>query len=169
MKISNLKIGSRLGITFALIFVLLGAIAMLSIANMKAMNLEARTLVDSEFVKMRLAYTALDNARASMSRLSGIVAATENKSDSTARDRLVATTGKFDAALKKLEPMLAGTEAGNLYRKIKLSRNLYVASCEKVLDLIKKNQREESSLVAFCVAGFCRRSAQLCGFSGKDV
>ena len=149
MKISSLKIGSRLGITFSLVLVLLSAIAILSIINMAAMNTETKTLVNSDFVKMRLAYEALDNARASMARVSGIVAATEGKADNTARTRLVATIGKVDTALGKLEPMLASTEARDLYGKIKTSRDQYVASYERVLALIGNDQRAAASTLAY--------------------
>ena len=149
MTIATLKIGTRLGITFAFVFVSLLVIALVGIINLAAMNQEAKMLVSSDFVKMRLAYETLDNARASMSRVSGIVAATNEKDANTAKDRLIATTGKFNDALGKLEPMLTSSEDREIFSKIKASRDGYITSYGKVLAQITAGNREQASTLAY--------------------
>ncbi|MET3105614.1 methyl-accepting chemotaxis protein [Oxalobacteraceae bacterium GrIS 2.11] len=149
MNIAKLKIGTRLGVTFSLVFVSLILVALVGIINMATMNKEAKVLVNSDFVKMRLAYETLDNARASMARVSGIVAAKNEQDAKVAKDRLIATTGKFNDALDKLAPMLATAESRDIYAKIKVSRDDYVASYGKVLALIADGKREEASTLAY--------------------
>ena len=149
MDIAKLKIGTRLGITFSLVFVSLIVISLVGIVTMASMNKETKTLVSSDFVKMRLAYVVLDNARASMARVSGIVAATNDKDANSAKDRLIATTRNFDEALGKLEPMLVTDASREIYARIKTSRDVYVTSYGKVLTLISQDKREEASLLAY--------------------
>lgn len=149
MNIATLKIGTRLGLTFALIFVSLMVIALVGIGNMAEMNGKTKSLVNSDVVKMRLAYQALDNARASMARVSGLVAATNETDANAAKDRLQATKQKFDDALAKLEPMLISAEVKDIYAKIKVSRDQYVTSTDKVLALISAGDREQASTLAY--------------------
>ncbi len=149
MNIATLKIGTRLGITFALVFVSLIVLALVSILTMASMNQDSKTLINSDVVQMRLAYETLDNARASMARVSGMVAATNDKDANTAKDRLLATTKKFNDALDKLEPMLTTAESREIYAKIKLSRDLYVTSYGKVLALISAGSRDQASAMAY--------------------
>ena len=149
MNIANHIIGTRLGITFALVFASLIVISLVGILTMASMNKETKTLVTSDFVKMRLAYVVLDNARASMARVSGIVAATNEKDANTAKDRLIATTKNFDEAMGKLEPMLETSESKDIYSKVKTTRDQYVTSYGKVLQLLEKGQHEEASLLAY--------------------
>jgi len=149
MNIETLKIGTRLGITFALVFVSLLVVALVGIINLASMNKETKTLVNSDFVQMRLAYETLDNARASMARVSGIVAATNDKDASTAKDRLLATSAKFNDALSKMEPMLSTPESREIYSRIKASRDVYVTAYGKVLVLIAAGNRDQASLLAY--------------------
>lgn len=149
MNIAMLKIGSRLGLTFALILTLLVMIALVGLSNMAEMNSNTKVLVNSDVAKMRLAYQVLDNARASMSRLSGLIAATNEKDATEAQARLSATTAKFDEALTKLVPLLSTPKGKEIYANIILSRQAYVESTTKVLALIAQGSREQASQLAY--------------------
>ena len=149
MNIATQKIGARLGFTFALVLVSLLVVALVGITNMSEMNQNTKALVNTDVVKMRLAYQALDNARASMARVSGMIASTNDADASVAKDRLEATTKKFDEALATLEPMLSTSEGKTTFAKIRESRNQYVSSYTKVVALMAEGNREQASTMAY--------------------
>jgi len=148
MNISNMKIGARLGVAFAVVLALLVFISMTAIYNMSSMNGVTNTLVTQDFVETKLASDALDNARGSIARVFEIVATTNEDSAREGRDRLKANISKLDEVLTQLEGMVHSSAGKEILDKIKESRNRYVASYEKTLALVASN-REDAVKMAY--------------------
>ena len=136
MNLSNMKIGARLGIAFAIVLALLVFISITAVSNMASMNGVAETLVKRDFVETKLATDALDNARGSIARVFEIVATTNEDSAKEAQERLKANTTQFDAALAQLGTMVTTQGGKDLLAQIKEERNRYVTSYEQTLSLV---------------------------------
>lgn len=148
MNISNMKIGARLGVAFAVVLALLVFISITAIYNMSTMNSVTNTLVTQDFVETKLASDALDNARGSIARVFEIVSTTNEDGVREARDRLKSNISKLDEALTKLEGAVHTQAGKDIFDKIKESRNRYVASYEKTLATVASN-RDDAVKMAF--------------------
>jgi len=148
MNISNLKIGARLGIAFAIVLTLLVFISLTAIFNMSSMNGVTETLVKQDFVETKLATDALDNVRGSIARIFEIVSTTNDDAAKEAKERLKANTSKFDEDIADLGKMVSTQEGKDILDKIKDSRGRYVTSYEKTIALVSSN-REDASKLAF--------------------
>ena len=149
MNLTNLKIGQRLGLGFALVFILLIAISSVAVNKMADLNTNTDTLVNTDWVKAKLANQALDNVRGSIARVFQSVAINDPQESAKAQERLLANTNAFNEAIDKLEPLLVLPEGKALLEKIKESRNAYVSSFGKVAALLKEGNREEASKLAY--------------------
>jgi methyl-accepting chemotaxis protein len=148
MNLLNLKIGIRLGIGFASVLILLVLISIIATTNMSSMNGVTDTLVNTNFAETKLAAEALDNVRGSIARVFEIVSTTNEENAKDARERLKTNTSNFDAAITELSTKVRSQEGKDLVAKIKESRDRYVASIQKTLDLVSTN-RDEASKLAF--------------------
>lgn len=149
MNINDLKIGVRLGLGFALLLIILAGITVVGIAKMGDLNDATETIVKQNWVKAKLANYALDNARGSIARVFEIVASTDDAQAANALQRLQANTAALDDALAKAQPLLVSPEAKARNAQAKEIRNRYVADYEKVLALIKDNNRDEAAKLAY--------------------
>ena len=149
MDIKNLNIGTRLGMAFGVMLVLLVLVAALAVVNMGRLNGTTDALVKSDWVKAKLANVALDSARGSIGRVFQAVAADDPKETATAHERLQANTAKFDAALAELAPLLVDPEGKGLLEKARAARQRYVAAYSKVLALLKEGDRAAAGKQAY--------------------
>jgi methyl-accepting chemotaxis protein len=149
MNLSNLKIGTRLGVGFGLVLILLIIIATMGVSNMSALNANTDALVNKEWAKAKLTTKTLDNVRGSIARVFQIVAETDPQESAKAQERLAANTKGFNDAIEKLEPMLYLPEGKKMLGEIKVARDTYVSSSGKVMALLKAGNRDEASKMAF--------------------
>jgi methyl-accepting chemotaxis protein len=149
MNINDLKIGVRLGIGFTLLLILLAITTGVGIFKMGDLNDATDTIVKQNWVKAKLANNALDNARGSIARVFEIVASTDEAQSANALQRLRANTDALDDALAKVQPLLVSPEAKARNVAAREIRNRYVADYEKVLSLLKDNNRDEASKQAY--------------------
>ncbi len=149
MNINDLKIGVRLGIGFVLILILLAITTAVGIFKMSDLNDATDTIVKQNWVKAKLSNYALDNARGSIARVFEIAASTDDAQTATALQRLQANTAALDDALAKIQPLLLTPEGKARNSAAKEIRNRYVADYEKVLSLLKENNRDEAAKLAY--------------------
>src|SRR5947208_7183213 len=79
MKISNMKIGARLGMGFGIVLLLLLGITGMGLISLGQLHDGTDRLVKVEWVKSKLASQALDNVRGSIGRVFQIVAISEDR------------------------------------------------------------------------------------------
>jgi methyl-accepting chemotaxis protein len=149
MNITNLKIGVRLGLAFAIILALFAGTIAFGIFNASQLNAGTNMLVHSNWVQANYANDALDNARGSIGRVFEIVAQTDPAAAVKAQERLQANTTNFNDALNKLEPMLHTDASKSTMEKVKQTRARYVESYGKVLALLGTGDRSGASKLAF--------------------
>jgi len=149
MNINDLKIGVRLSIGFALLLFILAGTTLIGIAKMGDLNDATDTIVKQNWVKAKLANYALDNARGSIARVFEIVASTDEAQTANALQRLHANTAALDEALTKVQPLLVSPEAKARNAAAKEIRNRYVADYEKVISLMKDNNKDEAAKQAY--------------------
>jgi methyl-accepting chemotaxis protein len=149
MNLSNFKIGTRLGIGFGLVLILLIIIASMGVSKMGQLNANTDELVNQDWVRAKLAVKALDNVRGSIARVFQIVAETDASEAAKAQERLVANTKGFNEAIDKLDPLMDTPEGKKMLAEIKIGRDAYVSSFGKVMGLVKDGNRDEASKTAF--------------------
>ena len=149
MNLSNFRIGTRLGIGFGLLVVLLIVIASIGVSNMATLNANTDSLVNKEWIKADLSGTVLDNVRGSIARVFQVVAETDPQVAAKAQEHLVANTKGFNEAIDKLEPLILSLEGKKIMAEMKVARDAYVSSFGKVIGLIKDGNRDEASKLAF--------------------
>jgi len=149
MNLTNLKIGTRLGAGFGAILILLVVTTALAIVKMNELANATEQLVSHEWTKAKLANEAIDAARGSLSRLFIVVVSTDEQVIEAARQRMTEDVNRFDAALAKLEPMVATPKGKEFLGKAKDARARYVASYGNVLSLLKAGNREEAAKATY--------------------
>ncbi len=149
MNFANLKIGTRLGLAFAMLLLFLAGICFLGVSNMARMDADAAILISHDFQKNKLSVSALDNVRGSVARVFEIVAAKDEQQSKKAKERLLSNTQKFDDALSKLAALLDYPEETAALNKISESRQRYVASYNQVLAYVASGDRAAASTLAF--------------------
>ena len=149
MNLSNYKIGTRLGIGFGLVLILLIFIASMGVSKMATLSADIDGMVTQDWAKAKLAGKTLDNVRGSIARLFQIVAEADPQEAAKAQERLAANAKGFNEAIDKLDPLMDTPESKKMVAEIKASRDAYVSSFGKVLTLIKDGNREEASKLAF--------------------
>ena len=149
VNIASIKIGSRLGIAFATILILLSFVSLIGINNMSSMNEATSVLVQQDFVKAKLATNALDNLRGSIARVFEITASTDEDQSKEARARLKVNIEKLDGAMSQLKPMLTQPQSKEIFAQASDSRTLYVAAVDKTLALVTSGNRDDAAKLAF--------------------
>ncbi|MES2128279.1 MAG: methyl-accepting chemotaxis protein [Pseudomonadota bacterium] len=150
MNIGNWRISARLGAAFAAVLFMLLAAVGLGIYHLASLNHGTSSLVKVDWVKASLVNEALDNTRGSIARV--FQAVSPGGDVAKAKERLHANMGKVDAALAKLDPLLALPPARELLAKIKESRARYGAHYDKVLQLQDGGDNAAASTLAFGAA-----------------
>ena len=148
MNIPKLKIGTKLGLGFGLILLLVVFLSMLVVTKLTGMNLDAARIEADLANKERVSSinsAVKDSAISSMEMLlntdsdlnAKIINQIENRSNTNA------------ALLETLSRDLAGSAADEkLLAEMKKHRGLYVSGLEKIVTLVKNGKREEASYFA---------------------
>lgn len=149
MNIKDLNIGTRLGIGFAIVLFLLAGTTIIGILKMADLNANTENLVQDRWVKAKLANSALDNARGSISRVFEAVASVDEAKTATALQRLQVNTAALDDALTKIDAMLVTADGKARVAHAKEIRNRYVTAYGKVLTFIKDGNKDEAAKQAY--------------------
>jgi methyl-accepting chemotaxis protein len=149
VKSTRLKVGTRLGLSFGGILILLVWMTGLAIYELSDLNARTERLVKEEWVHSRLANVALDNARGSVARVFEVTSDLNNDARSEALQRLAANTRGFTESLDKLEQVEETADGRALIGKAKAAGAQYVASYQKVIALMDAGNRDEAARLAF--------------------
>jgi len=149
MNISNLKIGARLGLGFAAVLILLCLVSFIGIYSMSEMNGRTSTLVTHDFIKVKLAASALDNLRGSIARVFEVVALNDDEKSKEARGHLKANIDRVNEDLTALEPLLQRPKSREIFTKSKETYQLYAASVEKTMGLSSSGKNDDATTMAF--------------------
>ncbi len=142
--LKDLRVGVRLALAFALVLVLLGAVTVVGITRMGALDAEVDIIVTDRWVKVREA-TAINEAVRELD----IALRTIFLNDS--RDEVVAQKAVFleqrsriSDAMNKLDPMVTSPRGRDLLDAVKNIRAQAAQSQDRIMSLVEAGQRAEA-------------------------
>jgi methyl-accepting chemotaxis protein len=149
MNSTRLKVGTRLGLGFGGILILLVLMTGLAIYELSSLNAGTERLVKEEWAHSKLANAALDNARGSVARVFELTSDLNNEGRSKALERLAANIRGFTESLDKLAQVEKTADGRALIGKAKTAGAQYVASYQKVIALLDAGNKDEATKLAF--------------------
>ena len=146
MRITNLKIGVRLGVGFGFLLLLLIAIATLGTARLADLNKQMQDVVNDKYPKTVLANKIIDNLNliARSSRNTLLMSAPEQIQKEI---DLIAQTSKSNGdVLNKLDGLIDGDTGRALMKNIMDSRTRYNDSLTEVIRLVQDNDKTGATI-----------------------
>ena len=143
MKISHLNIGTRLGLGFGVVVVLLAAVAFIAISRINLINDATERIVNDSFVKLMV--TKQIQTEVSLQALylrNAIIGASDPAEVGAALDKIDASAKKNEAHNVKLNSMLTLPKGKELFKTMSERRAAYVASRGVATKLLKDGQPE---------------------------
>ncbi len=142
--LKNFKIGSRLGLAFGLILVLLLIVGGYAIFEIKSLNGQIDILVNDRMVKLDQANTIIVNLNI-LARSYRNVIIDENKDHQNDEFQRIAEARKVvGTTLEQLDKTIRTDQGIALLKKIKEMRADYIKLTETYIDLIKTNQVDQA-------------------------
>jgi len=145
----NLNIGTRLGLSSALMLALTAAIIAIAQSNVSRLHKEIDHLANEEWDKGKLATVALDNTRGSIARLFQVTQDTDKAQIAKARERFAANAKAVQDSLAKLTPLLVVEENKVQLAKSKQAAEQYFASADRAFALVDAGNRDAAVKLAF--------------------
>jgi methyl-accepting chemotaxis protein len=145
MSFSNLKIGVRLGLGFALVLALLAAIAGLGLASMGRIDARMQQIVDNHNVKIFSAGAMGENFRDISLAVANIVLVTDPGDVKEQVERLAAARARYGAAKKVLLATQLNDKEKELLAKMDQSIAFAKPKVDKTVEMGMAGQREEAT------------------------
>ncbi|KQQ96510.1 methyl-accepting chemotaxis protein [Massilia sp. Leaf139] len=143
--ISNIKIGKRLGLGFALILAMTVLIACAGIWRLNEVADATRTMMAAPLTKERLITDWYSLNFASIRRTAAIVKSTDPALGPYFKEDAAASVKKAAELLKEIEPLIAGDAEKALFAKILEQRKLYSASRDGAVKAKAAGNEEEAA------------------------
>jgi len=143
--ISNIKIGRRLGLGFALILAMTVLIALAGIWRLNEVAESTRTMMAAPLTKERLITDWYSLNFASIRRTAAIVKSTDPALGPYFKEDSAASVKKAAELLKGIEPLIAGDAEKALFEKILAQRKLYSASRDGAVKAKAAGNEEEAA------------------------
>jgi len=143
--ISNIKIGKRLGLGFALILAMTVLIALAGVWRLNEVAASTRTMMAAPLTKERLITDWYSLNFASIRRTAAIVKSTDPALGPYFKEDSAASVKKAAELLKGIEPLIAGDAEKALFEKILAQRKLYSASRDGAVKAKAAGNEEEAA------------------------
>ena len=139
---TNLKIGIRLGISFAITLALLIIIATVGYMRINSLEAEVQILAEDRFPKLLIASDIIDaiNGMGRYMRNALIYTGAEQQK---AIDKIPGFRKTISESLEKLDKVSTSEHSKEMLKNVKDARSAYVAHQEKYLDLVKAGKKDE--------------------------
>ncbi len=142
MNIANLKIGTRLGVCFGLVFVLMAILISLAVASLAGIGKINRDLIDKDWVKAEAVATIDATIRANARRNMELFIESDSAKVAGLFDEIKKNKKTIDDAVVVLDKLISSDTGKSLMLEFKDVRGKYVASFGKVGKLVTSNERE---------------------------
>jgi methyl-accepting chemotaxis protein len=143
--ISNIKIGKRLGLGFALILAMTVLIALAGVWRLNEVAASTRTMMAAPLTKERLITDWYSLNFASIRRTAAIVKSTDPALGPYFKEDSAASVKKAAELLKGIEPLISGDAEKALFAKILDQRKLYSASRDGAVKAKAAGNEEEAA------------------------
>lgn len=145
MSFSNLKIGARLGLGFALVLAMLAAVAALGLASMGRIDGRMVQIVDNHNVKIFSAGAMGENFRDISLAVANIVLVTDPGDVKDQVEKLAAARARYGAAKKILLAMQLSEQEKQLLAKLEQSILFAKPKVDKTVEMGMAGQREQAT------------------------
>jgi methyl-accepting chemotaxis protein len=143
----NWKIGTRLGIGFALVLSLMAGIAGIGVLRLQNVGHATEDMVQRSLVKERLAATWLLNTSNNSVRTFALVKSNDAEVQDYLQKNMTRTSAEISETQKKLEAMLDSPEEQAISADIKEKRSQYIALRNSILKLKAEGKQEEAAQI----------------------
>ncbi|TCS38335.1 methyl-accepting chemotaxis protein [Paucimonas lemoignei] len=151
MKIANTRVGTRLGVGFALVMVLLAGVTALGIMNMSQVQQRLDKVLTSNNVQSRLAATMRNAVMDRMIGLRNVALVQDATELEQELDRIRSQNQQYLSAEEQLEQMLTSSEADAetkaVLEKVKAAANAAKPLMAKAMELGQARQQAEATRV----------------------
>ncbi len=141
----NWKIGTRLGLGFALVLVLLASIAGIGVLRLQNVGNATENMVQRSLVKERLAADWLLNTSNNSVRTFALVKSNDAQVQEYLQKNMTRTSASISETQKKLEAMLDSPEEQAISADIKEKRSQYIALRNGILKLKAEGKQDEAA------------------------
>jgi len=147
--LAKMRIGTRLGLGFGLVLVLLAAMSIVGIASLRSIGETNRVVVEKDWVKAHAAHTVNATTRSNARRHLELLLVTDKAQMARLREDIKANKEAIDQALLTLDRLVYLPRGKELLGKVRQSRAQYVASFTQVGQLIDEGKRDEAVQLMF--------------------
>jgi methyl-accepting chemotaxis protein len=144
MRISDLKIGTRLALAFTVVIALLCASLFSSVAVLDRIGATMEEVVNDNYAQIALSNRIKEVGDQGALTLGRMLLTTDPQRQQKYADDYAAIRAANTENLKKLEDSLHGSAARKIFEAQGEARKAYGAQVRKVLDLIAAGKRDEA-------------------------
>jgi len=145
MRIANMKIGTRLGLGFGLILLLVIAMGVTGIMRLENINQAARQLVDESLEKQKTAEAWLLGTSVNATRALALVKAGDAQTQDFFQKEMTAQTKDIDAIQKGLEEKITTDKEKTLFADVAQRRTAYVDTRRSIIQLKATGALDEAN------------------------
>lgn len=144
MKISDLRIGIRLGMAFALVVVLMISITVIGIQQLHAGNEKMNALVSERYALIALSSRIKDNAYKANDILGDLALSSSPEQSRKLMDKFLVIRAANTEAYAQLEKSLSDDGARSIFKDQTAARAAYGASVRKFFDLMSAQRIQDA-------------------------
>ncbi|OYY95205.1 MAG: methyl-accepting chemotaxis protein, partial [Hydrogenophilales bacterium 28-61-23] len=140
----NMKIGTRLGLGFGLVLILLMVIAFIGISRLAAVNTSVEDIIHDKWKKTSLLQDGLVGVNEIGIGARDMALADSREDRQAAKDRVLAGRASIGKAWEALKPMLNQPKGIEMFQQVLESRERFIAAQNQVFKLTEEGRAEEA-------------------------
>ncbi|PXW97452.1 methyl-accepting chemotaxis protein [Sphaerotilus hippei] len=144
MKFADTRIGTRLGVGFALVLAMMVLAVGIAIVRFSSLQQANQSLIDKEWVKAEAAHVVDTTARANARRTMELLIAADPQQQARIRDHIAENRRTVDQALQTLDRLVYLPQGRTLLVALQQARARYVESFSRVAALVGEGRRDEA-------------------------
>jgi len=145
MRIANLKIGTRLGLCFAIVFALMAMLIAVGSQRLSSIGELSSTIIDKDWVKADAAATITATTRANAALVLQLLLVTDAAQSAELRKQVDKNKAAITDALATLDKLVYRPAGRELLAQVTSERGAYVQSFSAVLKLVEEGKREQAT------------------------
>ena len=147
MPLKNLKVSTRLGAGFGLVFLLMGGLIAISLAHMADIGAINRQIVGSDWLKAEAVATLGSTTQAQARRTLALFFAGDAAATAKLRQQMDGNKTAITSALSVLEKTVTLAEEKALLATVQTTHTAYVAALDKVAGPLMQGDRETAARI----------------------
>jgi methyl-accepting chemotaxis protein len=153
MAIANMKVGTRLGLGFGLVLVLLLFVAMLGVFNMSTIHAKLDRIVNENAVKTELVSTMSESVHIVARVSRSVVLLNDEPAIRAEMEKVTKARGRYNAALEQLGKMPATAKGTEIRSRIVDLQKTARPLNDKIFELALANKDDEATQILMKQAG----------------